>query len=201
MNIRSIKHILTHPLKEIKRKKLYYNLGSMGQNSDIGDYDIITEPHRIFIGEDSHILDHCRIQSYPMLTGVDNRITIGNHCYLGFYLTILAGESITIGNNVLMASHILITSEGHGLDPESSIPYMDQPLICKSVEIGDGTWIGEKSSIMPGVTIGKRCVIGANSVVTNDIPDYCIAVGAPAKVIKKYDFSMHAWKTVRSLST
>ena len=56
-----------------------------------------------------------------------------------------------------------------------------------NVEIGDGTWIGENVCII-GASIGKQCVIGANSVVLKDIPDYCVAVGLPAKVIKKYNF-------------
>jgi len=199
MELKKVKQIIKHPLKARKKCILYRKLGKLGNNSDIGDFDIITEPQRIFIGDESQILDHCRIQSYPALTEINNRIEIGNHCYLGFYLTILAGENISIGDNVLMASNVLITSQGHGTDPESSVPYMDQQLKCSPIEIGSGTWIGEKVSIMPGVTIGKKCIIGANSVVTHDIPDFCLAVGAPANVIKKYSFETHSWMRVETI--
>lgn len=96
-----------------------------------------------------------------------------------------------------MASDILVTSENHSIDPESELLYMDQPLICSDVNIKDGCWIGEKVVIMPGVTIGKKSVVGAGSIVTHDIPDFCMAVGNPARVIKKYNFSSHKWEIIQ----
>jgi len=105
----------------------------------------------------------------------------------------LGGGKIDIGTNVLIASHVLITSENHSIDPECNIEYMNQPLLCSDVKIEDGCWIGEKVCILPGVTIGKKSVIGAGSVVTKNIPAYCIAVGNPARIIKKYDFDSHKW--------
>ena len=70
---------------------------------------------------------------------------------------------------------------------------MDQPLNSKAINIGDGCWLGEKVCVLPGVTIGKKCIIGAGSIVTKSIPDFSIAVGNPAKVIKKYNFETHKW--------
>ncbi|WP_405373425.1 DapH/DapD/GlmU-related protein [Pseudobutyrivibrio sp.] len=96
----------------------------------------------------------------------------------------------------MIASNVLICSENHGIDPESTTPYMSQPLISKPVSIGEGSWIGEMVCILPGVHIGKKCIIGAGSVVTKSIPDYSIAVGNPAKVIKKYNFKTHNWEKV-----
>ena len=118
---------------------------------------------------------------------MDAKIEIGKHCYIGYKFTVLTGANIKIGDNVLMASNVTITSENHGMDPESEIPYMDQPLICKPVSIGDGTWIGQNVTILPGVDIGKKCVIAAGSVVTKSVPDYCVAAGVPAKVVKRYE--------------
>lgn len=145
------------------------------------------------IGRGSVVLSHSRLQIHPSLDNKNPSISIGNRCFLGYYLTILAGEDIYIGNDVLMASNILITSENHGSNPESKTPYMDQPLNGKKVFIEDGCWIGEKVVILPGVKIGKKCIIGAGSIVTKSIPDYSIAVGNPARVIKKYDFDLHEW--------
>lgn len=82
------------------------------------------------------------------------------------------------------------------MNPESELPYMRQPLESKPVSIGDGCWIGEKVCILPGVTIGKKCIIGAGSVVIKSIPDYSIAAGNPAKVIKQYNFENHNWEKV-----
>jgi acetyltransferase-like isoleucine patch superfamily enzyme len=64
-----------------------------------------------------------------------------------------------------------------------------------SVEIGEGSWLGENVCVI-GASIGRHCVIGANSVVTKDIPDYCVAVGSPASVIKTYDFDQKKWVRV-----
>ena len=76
---------------------------------------------------------------------------------------------------------------------------MNQGILIKdndSVIIDEGTWIGTKTTIIGNVHIGKHCVIGANSVVTKDIPDYCVAAGIPAKIIKRYNFETNCWERV-----
>lgn len=121
------------------------------------------------------------------------KLTIGDNSYFCNRNTILCGGNVTIGINVLVASDVCITSENHSINPESDIPYMHQELVFGDVSIGDGTWIGEKVMILPGVTIGSKCVIGAGSVVTKNIPDRCIAVGNPAHVVKQYDCNNKRW--------
>lgn len=150
----------------------------------------------ISIGNNTIILHGSRIQLFCQNKKCDFNITIGDNCYIGYNLSILAGADITIGNRVLIASNVIISSENHGMDPESKICYMDQPLICKPVSIGDGCWIGEKVCILAGISIGEKCIVGASSVVTKNIPDFCIVAGNPAKIIKKYDFEMHQWVKV-----
>ncbi|MFZ0597968.1 MAG: DapH/DapD/GlmU-related protein, partial [Flavobacterium sp.] len=128
----------------------------------------------------------------------DTCIKIGENVQINDYVHIGAVGSITIGNNVLMASKIYISDHNHGSyddissDHPMSIP-IERQSICKPVIIDDNVWIGESVCILPGVTIGKGCVIGALSVVTKDIPDYSIAAGNPAKVVKKYDFEINKW--------
>ena len=165
-----------------------------GNNSKVEYPSNIPDAKFVTIGENTTILKNSRIQVYNKLTGNGANVTIGNNCYIGASLSILAGANVEIGDDVLIASYVLITSEDHGMNPESEIPFMNQPLICKPVKIGDGTWIGEKASILPGVTIGKKCIIGTNAVVTKDIPDYSIAVGIPAKIIKRWNFENHCWQ-------
>lgn len=115
-------------------------------------------------------------------------IKIGDGCSIGDDAHITAINKILIGNNVLTGKKILITDNSHG---ESALQYMDiapatRPLYSKGVVIiEDNVWIGEKVSIMPGVRIGKGSIIGANSVVTKDIPPYSVAGGIPATIIKK----------------
>lgn len=148
----------------------------------------------IYIGNHTTILNGVRMQVYNDLTGKQSKIKIGDNCYIGYNNTFLAGGNITLEDGVLMASNILISSENHSIDPESPDYYMNQKLSCAPIIVGEGTWIGEKVSILSGVTIGKKCVIGAGSIVTKDIPDFSIAVGSPAKVIKKYNFNTHEWE-------
>lgn len=165
-----------------------------GENSTIVWPGFIQGYGNITIGDNVTILKNARIQIYNSLT--DGNLIIGNNCYIGTNFSALVGANISIGNDVLIASYVLITSENHGMNPESGIPYSNQPLVCKPVSVGDGTWIGEKVCILPGVEIGKKCIIGAGSVVTRSIPDYSISAGNPAKVIKVYDFNSHSWISV-----
>lgn len=146
------------------------------------------------IGHNTTILSNCRLSVYDASDDVN--LTIGDNCYIGFGFSALASShaKIVIGDNVLFASNVLITNENHGINPELNMPYMDQPLSAKDVSIGDGCWIGEQVCILPGVTIGKKCIIGAGSVVTKSIPSYSIAVGNPARVIKIYNFEEKRWE-------
>jgi acetyltransferase-like isoleucine patch superfamily enzyme len=98
-----------------------------------------------------------------------------------------APELITIGKNVWVTRGVMILCHQRDLNEyEVDKPVMDCELVYKPIVINDGAHIGIGSIIMPGVTIGKGAVIGAGSVVTRDIPDYCVAVGAPAIVIKNF---------------
>lgn len=169
--------------------------GHFGCNSKINYPVIISGIQDIHIGDNTTILHNGRIQNYYLGTDTD-KIRIGDNCYIGSFFSVLNASNVTIGNDVLIASHVLISSENHGMDPESDIPFMDQPLSSNPVSIADGCWIGENVCILPGVTIGKKCIVGAGSVVTKSIPDYSIAVGNPARVIKKYNFNNHRWEIV-----
>ena len=167
-----------------------------GEGSVIAYPGILQNPGNISIGEKTTIHSNSRIQCFRQCDK-NSSIIIGDRCFIGYFFTILNASSVSLGNDVLIASHVLISSENHGINPESDIQYMDQPLVTKPVSIGDGCWIGEKVCILPGVSIGKKSIIGAGSVVTKSIPDYCIAAGNPAKVIKKYNFETHKWECVR----
>lgn len=126
---------------------------------------------------------------------IKSKIIIGNNFCGENDLRILCCGNVKIGDNVSCAGGTFITSENHGLDPNSP-SFNDNKLECADVLIEDGVWIGEKVIILPGVTIGKKSVVGAGSVVTKSIPPYCIAVGNPAKIMKKYDFEDKKYKKV-----
>lgn len=116
------------------------------------------------------------------------KLIIGNGVTLGFYCHIAVINEITLGDNVLLGSRVLITDHSHGrfCKEQQDIPYEKRPLYSKGpIHIEDNVWLGENVCILPNVTIGKGSIIGANSVVTHDIPPYSMAVGAPAKIVKQ----------------
>lgn len=179
-----------------KRKFAYF-----GNGTAIGwPADVSLNKGKIYIDDNSIIKKNSRIQNYLYAENWEGEVEvkIGKGCYICKNFSLLNASRVELGDNVLIASDVLITSENHSVNPESSLEYKDQPLQTVPVKIGDGCWIGEKVVILPGVSIGKKCVIGAASVVTKSIPDYCMAVGNPAKVIKKYDFIIHSWNTVNN---
>lgn len=112
-------------------------------------------------------------------------VSIGDRCLIGKGSGIVGHFSITIGNDVWTGHHVYITDQNHGYE-SIEIPISQQSQPERPVVIGDGSWLGFGTVVLPGVTIGKHVVIGANSVVTHDIPDYSVAVGAPAQVVKRY---------------
>ncbi|MCK8141456.1 acetyltransferase [Flavobacterium sp. I-SCBP12n] len=159
-------------------------------------FDIRNRKH-IKIGKDFTTGFGCRLEAYPQ-TQQKQVLLFGNDVELNDYVHISAGEQVSIGNNVLIASKVFISDINHGAyngvvqDSPLSTPN-SRKLSTNPILIKDNVWIGEGVCVMAGVTIGLGCIIGASSVVTKDIPDYCIAVGAPAKVIKKFDFAVNKW--------
>lgn len=113
-------------------------------------------------------------------------VSIGDRCLIGRGSGIVGHLSIEIGDDVWTGHHVYITDQNHGYrDPD--LPISRQLPVERPVSIGSGSWLGHGSVILPGARIGRNVVIGANSVVTGEIPDYSIAVGAPARVIRRLD--------------
>ena len=108
-------------------------------------------------------------------------IELGKNFYSNHHLTILDVCKVTIGDNVLFGPHVMVTTATHPLDPIER----RSTEFGKEITIGNDVWLGGNVSILPGVTIGDNCVIGAGSVVTKDIPANSVAVGNPCRVMKK----------------
>jgi acetyltransferase-like isoleucine patch superfamily enzyme len=124
-------------------------------------------------------------------------LEIQEGCAIGNFNHIISTGQVLIMKNVLTADRVYISDNLHGYK-DISLPIIKQPVVQNNtVIIGEGSWIGENACIL-GAHIGKNCVIGANSVVTKDIPDYCIAVGAPAKIIKRYNEALKTWLPTNS---
>lgn len=124
-------------------------------------------------------------------------VFIGDGVYISYRFTALSAAPINIGPNCLFASGVVVTSFNHGTNPEIDNSYAKTPLSTASVNIGEGCWIGENVIINMGVTLGKRCIVGAGAVVTSSFPDYSMVAGVPAKIIKTYSFEKHKWISVK----
>lgn len=124
---------------------------------------------------------------------VEPRIVVGDGSVLGNFNHIAAVHSVVIGKNVLTADRVYISDNLHRYEDIMS-PIMHQGVSFKAdVVIGDGSWVGENVAII-GAKIGKNCIVGANSVVTKDVPDYSVVVGSPAKVIKQFNLENKTWE-------
>ncbi|MBQ9311643.1 MAG: galactoside O-acetyltransferase [Bacteroidales bacterium] len=122
------------------------------------------------IGENSRIMPPITVVRAKNVK-IGKNVVIMNNCLM------MSAGGITIEDNVLVAANCQIISNNHDLAEH-------QIITCKPVHLKKNCWVGAGASILPGVTIGENSVIGAGSVVTKDVPDNCIAVGSPAKVIK-----------------
>lgn len=144
----------------------------------------------------------CRLEAYPQSNREGILMSFGDDVEINDYVHITAMERVSIGNNVLIASKVYISDCTHGSyggDINDSSPLLApsaRQIHTKPVIISDNVWIGEFVSILPGVTIGKGAIIGTMSVVSKSIPEYSIAVGSPAKVIKTYNFNTKQWERI-----
>lgn len=122
-------------------------------------------------------------------------LSIGNGVTIGHSNHIVALDSVQIEDNVLTADRVYISDNTHSYE-DINMPISHQEVISKGPTIiGEGSWLGENVCVI-SASVGKHCVIAANSVVINNIPDFSIAAGAPAVVKKRYDFNKRQWKKV-----
>lgn len=127
---------------------------------------------------------------------------IGNHVQINDSVHIGAIEQVVIGDHTLIASRVFISDHNHGnyqvhgVASAPEIPPADRPLSSRPVHIGRNVWLGEQVCILPGVTVGDGAIVGANSVVTRDIPPNSIAAGNPARVIRVFDASTQTWRKI-----
>ncbi len=114
----------------------------------------------------------------------DPVVTIGDRCLVGRGSGIVGHLGIRVGNDVWTGHHVYITDQNHGYEA-LDVPIGRQLMPERPVTIGDGSWLGHGTVVLPGASIGRHVVVGANSVVTGDLPDNCVAAGAPARVIRR----------------
>lgn len=149
----------------------------------------------ISVGDSVAVGELSWLAAMPLTNNDKPQLVIGNNCSIGNFNHIYATSEIVFEDSVLTADKVYISDNLHSYANVSK-PIIEQPIKqLKKIRIGEGSWIGENACII-GASIGKHCTIGANAVVTKDIPDYCVAVGAPARVIKRYNMKTQKWEIV-----
>lgn len=171
-------------------RKLYsYRFQSIGSSAYADKGLQVIGDKYITIGNHFYAERNLSLQAWDQYRGQQfhPKIHIGNHVSMMSDCQISAVDNISISDGVLLGNNVFITDNYHGNINKDQIglPPAEKKLYSKgSVFIGENVWIGRNVCIMPGVKIGKGAIIGANAVVTKDIPDYCVAAGVPARVIK-----------------
>lgn len=145
----------------------------VGRKTVVGFNTVLNHPSNIQIGSHCLILDNVYVR-----TGMDGYIKIGNHCAINSFAKIFAHGGVIIEDNVQIGPDCLITTTTHDYSDSLKAKFL-------KVYIKEWAWIGGKSTILPGLTIGEYSVIGAGSVVTKDVPPCTIVAGNPARVIRE----------------
>ncbi len=187
----------------LSRKSLYKSLfHACGSGVIFGQGLTLRNPQRMVLGDRVAIDDYCLLDATgtgvggfrigddviisrnSVIQAKSGVVSLGNKVDVGCNVVLSSVNGITIGNSVLIAGNCYIGG-GRYLCDRIDIPMMEQGVYSKGpILIGDDVWLGAGATVLDGVTIGRGCIIGAGALVTRDLPDYSVAVGVPAKIIK-----------------
>ena len=177
--------------------KLFY--GNFGKRSAIISPIRIIGRKNIFIGKRCLIRDGARIECIYKWNNLkfNPKLRIGDGTNIEQSVHITFASNLTIGKNCSIAPRVMITTIDHDYS-KIDIGIMKNDILTRDVTIGDNCFFGIDVKIFPGVTIGNNCIVGANSLVMSDLPDYCVAVGCPAKIIKRFDKETQKWINLKN---
>jgi serine acetyltransferase len=147
----------------------------------------------IALGDGVYVAPRTLLAAVPHTGAGECSLEIGDGCSIGYANHIYATRKITIGREVLTANNVYISDNMH-VYTDPTRPVLRQPVRqLEPVVIGDGAWLGQNACII-GASVGRHSVVGANAVVTSDIPDFCVAAGSPAVIIRRLDPESGAWR-------
>lgn len=160
----------------------------IGNLTYMGKPCFIAGRKRISIGNRTRIFPSIRMETIGL-----GSIEIGNNCAIEQNVHIISGGVLIIDNDVTIAANVFISNLDHSYtDVVSSV--MEQENVVHDTYVGAGCFIGYGAAILPGTKLGKHCVVGANAVVRGEFPDYCVIVGCPGRVVKKYNLEKRIWE-------
>jgi acetyltransferase-like isoleucine patch superfamily enzyme len=176
-------------------------LGKVGKGVRFGTGVVLRSPHKIGIDDNVVIDDNCVLDAKgydnggisigknvflgrnTILSCKNGDIILGDGVNIGFNCEIFSASRVVLGNNILIAAYTYLIGGGHDFD-RTDIPVIQQGRGSKGISVGDNVWLGAGVKVLDGISIGRDAIIGTGAVVTTEIPDYSIAVGMPARVIK-----------------
>lgn len=128
----------------------------------------------------------------PLNLEYGRNVTVGKGVFINFGATILAQASVTLGDRVMMGPNCSLITVGHPVnDHEMRAEGWE---IAKPITVGDNTWFGANVTVLPGVTVGKNCVVGAGTLLTRDVPDNSLVLGSPGRVVRKLEDNEDVWE-------
>ena len=161
---------------------------NIGNKTKIIKPILIENPQNISIGDNVLIRNNARIESIG-----NGQVVIGDNVSFEQSLHLISINSVFIGNYVTISFNVMITDVDHEYD-DLNVDILSQRLISQKTSLGDYCFIGAGAKIQAGTVLGKQCIVGANAVVRGIFPDYCVIVGAPAKIVKRYDSTQKIWR-------
>ncbi len=164
-----------------------WRFSSFGWQSRLGRCDMLTNPGAISIGRKVEIRKGARLEAISTRNSSKVKMFIGDGTSILFYFHCGAAELVSIGKNVLIASHVYITDHDHDYGTDDLPPGRSRKLVTAPVVIEDGAWLGEGCMILKGVTIGKRAIVGANAVVTKNVEPFTKVAGVPAQPVGRIE--------------
>ncbi len=147
----------------------------------------VNNPRAVAIGSHVTILEGYVLADLAVGRGTYPKITIGDGTTIMYRFQCNAAERVTIGRYVLIAGNVFIGDSDHIVEPGGMPVTRSEQLVTRPVRIEDNCWIGQNAVILKGVTVGRDSIVGANSVVTRDVPPGSVVAGNPARVIKRLD--------------
>lgn len=166
-------------------------LGKIHISDYIGGFIYLVDGKKIFLGKNVHIFPQCRMECHD-----NGEIYIEDDVSIAQNVHITCGQyKFRIGRGTVILSNSVISNIIHDYS-ELGVPILKQKYIYRENTIGANCMIGSGVCILPGAKIGNHCIVGANSVVKGCFPDYCVLVGSPAKIIKRYNSITRQWVNV-----
>lgn len=177
------------------KTRLYYRMffGRIGNRSKLQQPLRLKNPQNIFIEDGVTIHRYAFLLTLTLPGQKSPRLVIESGCTIGHFSHITSVDEVVIGPNVLLADRVHISDNTHVFS-DPTVAVVSQGVASKGkVKIGEGSWIGEGASIL-SCSVGKHCIIGSNAVVVHDVPDYSVAAGVPARVIRTFNPITGLWE-------